>query len=176
MVLEDFAQTIADMFIQVGSKSLKIINAISQNELHHIGRWKCNYCDFIAETKVKLIEHKRLLHPIPKNGMTGKKAWNSGLTAKTDPRLAKSRNTLKQRYASGELVSPTKGKLHTEEEKKQISESRKKYLQEHPDKVPYLLNHSSKMSYPEKYFMDLFKNEDIPLSYHKQIRTLQNYK
>ena len=61
--------------------------------------------------------------------MTGKKAWNSGLTAKTDPRLAKSRNTLKQRFASGELISFFKGKSHTEEEKKQISESRKKYLQ-----------------------------------------------
>jgi very-short-patch-repair endonuclease len=49
----------------------------------------------------------------------------------------------------------------SEETKKKISESRKKYLQENPDKVPYKLNHSSKESYPEKYFTEVFKNEGI---------------
>ena len=49
---------------------------------------------------------------------------------------------------------------HTEESKKKISESRKKYLIKNPDKVPYLLNHSSKgESYPEKYFDKIFKNK-----------------
>jgi very-short-patch-repair endonuclease len=50
---------------------------------------------------------------------------------------------------------------HSEETKKKISEIRKKYLQENPDKVPYKLNHSSKESYPEKYFNGLFINENI---------------
>lgn len=50
---------------------------------------------------------------------------------------------------------------HSEETKKKISEIRKKYLQENPDKVPYKLNHSSKESYPEKYFTEVFKNEGI---------------
>jgi very-short-patch-repair endonuclease len=49
----------------------------------------------------------------------------------------------------------------SEETKKKISESRKKYLLENPDKVPYKLNHSSKESYPEKYFTEVFKNEGI---------------
>ena len=49
----------------------------------------------------------------------------------------------------------------SEETKKKISESRKKYLFENPDKVPYKLNHSSKESYPEKYFTEVFKNEGI---------------
>ena len=40
---------------------------------------------------------------------------------------------------------------HSEETKKKISEIRKKYLSENPDKVPYKLNHSSTESYPEKY-------------------------
>ena len=49
---------------------------------------------------------------------------------------------------------------HTDESKKKISESRKKYLIENPDKVPYLLNHSSKgESYPEKYFDIIFKDK-----------------
>lgn len=50
---------------------------------------------------------------------------------------------------------------HTEETKKKLSEIRKKYLSENPDKVPYLLNHSSGESYPEKYFNKVFKNEGI---------------
>lgn len=50
---------------------------------------------------------------------------------------------------------------HSEDTKKKISEIRKKYLSENPDKVPYKLNHSSKESYPEKYFTEVFKNEGI---------------
>jgi very-short-patch-repair endonuclease len=56
------------------------------------------------------------------------------------------------------LQNPIK---HSDETKKKISESRIKYLKENPDKVPYLLNHSRKESYPEKYFKDLFKKEKI---------------
>ena len=41
---------------------------------------------------------------------------------------------------------------HTVETKKKISDARIKYLTEHPDKVPYLVNHSSNKSYPEKVF------------------------
>lgn len=55
----------------------------------------------------------------------------------------------------------------SEETKKKISISRTKYLKENPDQVPYLLNHSSKESYPEKYFTKVFKNEglDVVKSY-----------
>lgn len=49
----------------------------------------------------------------------------------------------------------------SDEDKKRISESRIKYLNEHPDKVPYKLNHSSKMSYPEKIFKNALENENI---------------
>lgn len=57
----------------------------------------------------------------------------------------------------GHIKKPQK---HTDETKKKISEIRKKYLLEHPDKVPYLLNHNSKgESYPEKYFDSIFKKE-----------------
>jgi len=38
----------------------------------------------------------------------------------------------------------------------------KKYFKEHPDRVPYVLNHSSKESYPEQYFRIAFKNEGFP--------------
>lgn len=53
------------------------------------------------------------------------------------------------------------GKRVSDETKKKISESRKKYLNEHPDKVPFKLNHSSKESYPEKYFREWLQKENI---------------
>jgi hypothetical protein len=59
------------------------------------------------------------------------------------------------------ITEKSKNRRHSEETKKKISEIRKKYLSENPDKVPYLLNHSSEESYPEKYFSKLFENENI---------------
>jgi very-short-patch-repair endonuclease len=50
---------------------------------------------------------------------------------------------------------------HSQKTKDKISISRKEYLKNNPDKVPYLLNHSRKESYPEKYFTEIFKKEEI---------------
>lgn len=63
---------------------------------------------------------------------------------------------LLSRHKNGKI-----GRKHTEESKKKISKARIKYLTENPDKVPYKLNHSSKESYPEKYFQELFIKEKI---------------
>ncbi len=46
----------------------------------------------------------------------------------------------------------------TESHRQKISLGRKKYLHENPDKVPYLLNHSSKESYPEKRFRRILES------------------
>lgn len=53
------------------------------------------------------------------------------------------------------------GKQHTNKTKDKISESRIKFLLEHPDQVPYLLNHSSKMSYPEMIFKNALESNNI---------------
>ncbi len=50
------------------------------------------------------------------------------------------------------LSKKLKPQKHSEETKKKISEIRLKFLNENPDKVPYLINHSSKKSYPEEVF------------------------
>ena len=54
-------------------------------------------------------------------------------------------------------------RFHSQETKDLISQIRIAYLQANPDKVPWKLNHSSKQSYPEKYFEDVFKNEGMKL-------------
>ena len=91
-------------------------------------------------------------------------SWNAGLTADSDERVAKHAKAVAEYYATNDAF--WKGKKHTEETKNKISQSRKQYLLEHPDQVPYLLNHSSKESYPEMYFTELFENEEINL--HKE--------
>lgn len=52
--------------------------------------------------------------------------------------------------------------FHTQESKKKMSESRKKYLQKNPDKVTYLVNRfSTNPSYPERYFANLLRETDF---------------
>ena len=139
------------------------------------GKWYCSkYIAQCPEVKRRNSErNKELYINGRKSPAAGKPSWNKGLTKETSERVAKSVATLKSGFETGRLISHRKGKPHTIEEKKKISESRKRYLQEHPDKVPYLLNHSSKMSYPEQYFKELFEKEQIPLLYHKQIGIYQ---
>lgn len=97
-----------------------------------------------------------------KGYVTGtRKAWNKGLTKDTDSRLKQSGETFRKRLKSGEIKNYWLGRKHTEETKKKISESRKNFLFEHPEKVPYKLNHSSKQSFPEKFFETVFINNGI---------------
>ncbi len=53
-----------------------------------------------------------------------------------------------------------KGIPISDKQKEKISKSLKLYLKEHPDKVPYLLNHHNNgESYPEKYFREIFEKD-----------------
>jgi len=84
-----------------------------------------------------------------------------------------SSNTLSKAVKSGKLITRTRSESakihsslypqkHSEETKKKISKIRRKYLKEHPEKVPYLLNHSSKgESYPEKYFREILNKYEM---------------
>lgn len=69
-----------------------------------------------------------------------------------------------------EIYSERKGPhKHTVEDKKKISISRIKYLKENPSQVPYLLNHSSRESYPEKYFNQILDKEGIKYDREYQV-------
>lgn len=66
------------------------------------------------------------------------------------------------------IIRKSKKRKQTSETKDKISKSRKEYLRNNPDKVPYLLNHSRNESYPEKYFTELFKKEGVEVD--KKVR------
>lgn len=85
------------------------------------------------------------------------KISSSGLNYGVKNNLIRMRNQSQSTKIS-RLKNPIK---HSDKTKKKISEIRIKYLKENPDKVPYLLNHSRKESYPEKYFREYFYNENI---------------
>ncbi len=98
--------------------------------------------------------HKRVFKP-------GEKSWNAGLSKETNKIVKQQGEALKEKYKSGKLKHYLSGKTRTEEEKERISKARLKYLNENPDKVPYLLNHSSKESYPEKVFRNALVENKI---------------
>ena len=85
----------------------------------------CNYCNKYFESGQKLGGHKS--------------------NCKFDPNFL-----IKQQIKRDKLSKINKGKQLSKEHKDKISKSRKQYLINNPDQVPYLLNHSSKISYPEQ--------------------------
>jgi very-short-patch-repair endonuclease len=104
-----------------------------------------------------MTEHKHNEHPHPKW-----QPWNKGLTKETSELVKKQSETLNRRIASGEIKPSFLGRHWSEEHKKHLSEIRKQYLKLHPEKVPYVLNHSSKESFPERFFREAFTNEGFP--------------
>lgn len=95
--------------------------------------------------------------------------WNKGLTKETDERLKKQGESYKEGVKNGTIIPWFTGKHWSEEQKQHFSEKTTKYYLEHPDKIPYKLYHSSNISYPEQYFIDVFKKENIDLKYHLQV-------
>lgn len=53
-------------------------------------------------------------------------AWNRGKTKESDTRIAKAADSLRARYASGDLIGSFRGKRHSEESKRRMSESGRK--------------------------------------------------
>ena len=141
----------------------------------------CKYCNKECKNKNSLVNHERLC----KNNPDRKESTFKDYNKKISDKIIKGSNQYTKSKSNGTVYSlskesriklsiSSKGKKHSEETKKRISEIRIKYLKEHPEKVPYLLNHYSKGdSYPEKYFEELFLKENIPLKKKKQIGIYQ---
>jgi very-short-patch-repair endonuclease len=93
-----------------------------------------------------------------------RQAWNIGLNKENDPRIKSMGEKI------SESISGKKRKPLSTEHKTILSQKRIEYLNQNPSKVPYKLNHSSKISYPENYFIEVFSNivEDFEFQYRVQ--------
>lgn len=100
-------------------------------------------------------------------------AWNKGLTKDIDERVRQNSETLHQRYKSGEIIPPWQGKKHTEETKEKIRKSMNKFFEEHGNPGWNSMTNTQTPSYPEKYFLKYFLNNNIPLKYHLGVGSYQ---
>jgi very-short-patch-repair endonuclease len=137
--------------------------------------YKCKLCDKEYEKRHAYIAHCRVhsgyVRPKNMNSRRNKphktvcqfcgESFNDGrklgghmVRCKLNPKYNDIRQKLK-------IANQNKIFHWSEEDKKRISQTRIKYLIEHPDKVPYKLNHSSEMSYPEKIFKNALESMNI---------------
>lgn len=134
-------------------------------------------CPFCKQDYQMLKYHEKYCHSNPNReshpgngGLTkGRIAWNKGLTKDTDERVKKGRDTLIKHLQDGSVIPSLKGKHHTEESKSKIGKAIKQRMAERAGTIGFIAHHSSKKSYPEQYFEDVFKLRNIPLLYHKQV-------
>lgn len=127
--------------------------------------FKCKYCQKECKNNNSLRNHERLCKENPNRQYTP--FHNQDFQEKYRENhytKAKRLNLPKPEPYNKGKPGTMLGKTHSEETKQKISKARIKYLNENPDKVPYKLNHSSKESYPEKYFRELFEKEGLNLN------------
>jgi len=131
----------------------------------------CQYCNKECKNANSLRNHERLCKNNPNRqensrGMLGKKGNNQFSKAREEGKpIPKRSEETKQKLRIANI-----GRKHSEETKKKISKIRKKFLEENPDKVPYLLNHHSKgSSYPERYFKEVFDNHEVDYVYQHRV-------
>lgn len=133
----------------------------------------CQYCGKECKNKNSLAQHERLCKFNPNKQESSFIKYNNDKTAKHSNRFIKAKEEGRIIEVSQEtrdkISKAFKGKKHSQETKNKISQSYKSFLENHPDKIGWIINHSSKKSYAEKYFEEVFKNENINLKYHKQI-------
>lgn len=128
--------------------------------LRREGGWLCKHCGVVFETNWQLKNHIKENHyRVDEEG--NRIRWNKGLTAENCEGIARAQKTLKENIKSGKTV--IKGHKLSEETKKKISEARKKYLLEHPEKAPYKLchRHIKGESYPERYFRKILSKYKV---------------
>lgn len=130
--------------------------------------FECQFCGKTCKNSNSLRNHQRLCKQNPNKQQSGfveynktHNAWNKGLTKETDDRVLKHSESLTKYYEGCD--GPWKGHKHSDQTKVKIGLGVKKFLTENPDMVPYIRNHSSKESYPEEYFTELFIRENIKL-------------
>ena len=113
-------------------KNRKKEKNIKTNKIENKKIKKCKYCNIEFESGLKLGGHQ---------------TW-----CKMNPKVDKTKKIISNLHL---------GSVLSQEHKDKISHSRKEYLNNNPGNIPYLLNHSSKESYPEKKFREELEKRNI---------------
>ena len=136
------------------------------NKPAEYGQWKCKCCNSIFLNRKLLQQHNKEMHL---NSNHKKYSWNRGKTKETCESIAKGVQTLKVKYKSGKLVAAFKGMHHSDKTKQQLSNAMKKAHAEGRANNFALSRHScGEVSYPEKWFMTVIKNEFDDQNYIKE--------
>lgn len=140
----------------------------------------CEFCEKIFETERSIAQHKiRCISNPNRRGYNNKpRQPHNWKCNQPKPRKKPSNQYIKARDLGSEYILKdetrlkysvtSKNRQHTEETKKKLSTIRIQYLKQNPDKVPYVLNHSSRVSYPERYFDKIMKK--TKLNYTKELQ------
>ena len=130
----------------------------------------CKFCGKECKNSNSLKNHEIRCKKNPNKIKSGFEDYNKDKTKKHSNRYIKAKEEGRIINISDEtrrkISETSKNRRHSEETKKKISNSYKKFLENNPSKIGWIMNHSSKMSYAEKYFKEVFENENIDLKYH----------
>lgn len=126
-----------------------------RNKKAPFGTWKCEVCDFIAETKNEKYVHIRKYHP----ETLIRHAWNKGLTKYTDKRVNQGCESKRKKYENGELIPSFTGKHHTQETKEKLSRAQRSLSVRRKCKktVPYIRKDGSVVLVDSSYEIKLAK-------------------
>ena len=148
-------------------KSVALPNSVANYYMN------CRYCNKECKNDNSLRNHERLCKSNPNRQLTyfsnhqDFKRSNQFIKAK-ELGLPVPEVSNETRRKQGEYWL---GKHLSEETKKKQSNTMKKKIMEGTIEVGYLRYHSSKVSYPEEYFMEVFKG--IPYKYNYQVGLYQ---
>ena len=133
----------------------------------------CKYCGKEYDTKNKWCQHEIRCKENPNRIKSGFEIYNDRGHKGFNQYTKAKQLGLEKPQVSDEnkerIAKLWKGKHLPEDMKQKISDSLKQFYLNNPDKIPYKVWHSSNISYPEQYFIDLFKKENINLKYHLQV-------
>ena len=127
------------------------------------GRWKCNRCGKIFETRRQLFDHGKSVHDISGH------VWNYGKTKNDDPLVRQCSETLKSKYASKKVHVWCEGKSLSAETKKKISESMRLA---HANGTAHNIGESrwnNHPSYPETFWARAIENNFSDKNYVREM-------